>query len=207
MSQVNGSDFDPNAEQLFIEPPGWPKVIGIMSIVFGSISVFCGGAGLAMMPFQGSMMEGMLNGDPPPPTMTLDPGTLGLGVVSLLLNVLLITGGIFLINRRAAGRMMHLAYALIFIPVVVLASLNAIRMQGATEAWAETYPNNQMAESIKQQAGMGLNTGLITAVVNLLIGMAWPLFCIIWFGFVKTKYSHMTGQPEDDVDPMDPAAI
>ena len=200
MSQAP-TGFDPNAEPLFVEPPSWPKVIGIMSIIFGAISVFCGGIGAAFLPFQAGMMESMLEGAPPPPSMNPSALTYGLMAASLLINVLLVVAGIFCVLRNPVARLAHLGYVLVFIPVVIATAVNTMNVQKATEAWAVEYPDNMLAQQTQQQVDMGLNTGLITAIVTIVISLAWPLFCIIWFGFVKTKPNQMTGQP-DEADPF-----
>jgi len=202
MTQFESNDFDPNAEQLFIDPPGWPKVIGIMSIIFGAISVCCGGLGLIATPFLGPIMEGQLNGAPPSPDMTPDLITIGIGVLSLLLNVVLVIAGIVLISRKASGRKLHLLYSLLFVPIVVATSWNALRVQAAKEVWAHDYPDNPIAQGVQKQIDMGIPIAEITAIVILLIALAWPLICIVWFGFVKTKHSHMTGQPDEEHDPV-----
>ena len=147
-------------------------------------------------------MEGQLNGAPPSPDMAPDLITISIGVLSLLLNVGLVIAGIVLVSRKLSGRKLHLLYSLVFIPIVVATSWNALRVQAAKEAWAQDYPDNPIAQGVQQQIDMGIPIAEITAVAILLISLAWPLFCIIWFGFVKTKPSHMTGQPEDEYDPM-----
>ncbi|MFG0307053.1 MAG: hypothetical protein ACF8Q5_12655 [Phycisphaerales bacterium JB040] len=199
------TQFDPNADELFVDPPGWPKVIGILSIVFGSISVFCGGIGAAFLPFQAGMIEGQLNGAPPPPSVEPNAITLGLLAASIAINILLVVAGSMLVLRKPAARMAHLLYVLLFLPVVIFGSINTLNVQKATEEWAQQYPDNPIAQSTLQQMDMGVNMGLIGAVANLLIGLAWPLFCVIWFGFVKTRPHHMTGEAPPD-DPFAPAS-
>lgn len=34
---------------------------------------------------------------------------------------------------------------------------------------------------------------MVGLAIGLFIGLAWPVFCLIWFGFVKTKPEQMTG--------------
>ncbi|MFT5423074.1 MAG: small-conductance mechanosensitive channel [Phycisphaerales bacterium] len=202
MTQFESSDFDPNAEQLFIEPPGWPKVIGIMSIIFGSLSVFCGGIQAVAAPFQGSMVEPMLNGDPMPPGYSFDAVMIGLAIGGGAVNVLLLVAGILLVNRRAAARLAHLVYALLLIPLTVLSGLNGMKVMAAQQDWAKLYPSNDFAKQMTAAGDISATIGTVILLLVILLSLAWPLFCIIWFGLVKTKLRHMTGQPEEEHDPM-----
>ena len=197
---THGSDFDPTASELFIEPPKWPKVVGILSMIFGGISVTCGGLGMIAIPFLGPLMEGALNGAPPSPDLDPDAITLGIGGLSLVLNAVLLIAGFVLIGRKPSGRLLHLVYSLVFIPVAVAASWNALRIQTAKEAWAVEYPDNPTAQGVQQMLDAGIPMGAITAILTLVISLAWPLFCLIWFGLVKTKLHQMTGER----DPHDP---
>lgn len=92
--------------------PKWPKVIGILSIVWGSLGLFCGGVGMAMLPFS-AKLSGMAlkNGEPTPygsiPTIT-DYTITGIGFG---LALLLLFAGIACVSYRPTTRVMHLVYA------------------------------------------------------------------------------------------------
>lgn len=198
MNDSNG--FDPNSAELFTDPPTWPKVVGILSIVFGGLSLFCGSAALAMVPFSKGMIEPQLNGDPMPPSMELTAADMAVAALSLSLNLLLVIAGAGLLNRKAVSRILHFAYAFLFLPVVVGSVLMQFQKQGAMEQWAADYPDNPIAKSVQQQQDLPVPMPLIQALATLIISLAWPCFLVIWFGLFKTKHHHMTGE----APPADP---
>jgi len=198
------TQFDPHAEELFVDPPGWPKLVGILSIVFGGISVFCGGVQMALTPLNTAMIEPALNGAPTPPGYGFDPFALSLQGVSLLLNVLLIIAGIMLVNRKAPAKIAHLVYAVLFVPLVVFTGIHGAKVMEAQQQWAKDYPDNDFARGLTQAGEMTQTIGIAVLFTILLISLAWPLFCLIWFGLVKTKHHHMTGEAAPD-DPFAPA--
>ncbi|MEZ6244144.1 MAG: hypothetical protein R3B57_14005 [Phycisphaerales bacterium] len=179
------------------EAPKWPKVVGIISIVWGALGLLCGVGGLAMMPLSSSFMEPMLEGDPPPPTVSFGPVDYGLAALGPVLAILLIAAGIMTINRKRAGWAGHLLYACISIPLLLFATYNNFQKQAGLEQWAQDYPANKYAEMISKSQGMQQTAGAVTAIVMLVIFLAYPLFCLIWFGLMKTKHEQMTGGVEE----------
>lgn len=61
--------------------------------------------------------------------------------------------------------------------------------------WAQTYPDNQVAQGIasQQQTGAAAVQELIGLVLMIGLGVLIPLFYLIWFGFVKTKRAQYEG--------------
>ncbi len=197
---ASAQDFDPNAEHLFADPPKWPKVVGILSIIFGSIAVLCGALMTASVPFFGGMMEPMLEGDPLPPTMHLNAIDWASTACSMLGNILLIAGGAALVTLKPAARGIHLVYAVLLIVAIVLYAVSAFGKIDDLRVWAETY-NNEMAQNMRQQFQAGGEiTQMIGPAVVSVISVCWPIFCLVWFGIVKTKPSDISGE-------SDPAAV
>jgi len=180
------------------EAPKWPKVVGIISIVWGGIGLLCGGAGLAMMPLGASFMGPMLEGDPPPPTMSFGPVDYAIAALGFGLAVLLIVAGVMTINRKRAGWGAHLAYAAISIPLLLFSTYNNFQKQAGLEQWAKDYPGNPYAESINNTpAGVQQTWSAVGGIIMLVIFLAYPLFCLVWFGLVKPKREQMIGGAED----------
>jgi len=90
--------------------PGWPKAIGITSIVIGGLFVCCGACGLIQLARGPQPVEGMT---PPPQTPLL--GAV-MQVVGFFMSIVLLVAGILLVNRKEAGRWLHLIYAIVSIP-------------------------------------------------------------------------------------------
>ena len=126
-------------------PPAWPKVIGIISIVWGSIGLVCGGCGIASPFFMGVMLQGQ--GELPPslsPTLT----QMALMAFGLLLAILLIVAGVTTMNRKPAGFIMHIGYAVVSIPVTLLGLYFSWKQQAELAQWAVENPDNMIAKSM-----------------------------------------------------------
>ncbi|GJM19653.1 MAG: hypothetical protein DHS20C14_18660 [Phycisphaeraceae bacterium] len=182
------TEFDPADPELFVEAPKWPKVVGILSVVFGSISVFCGGVGIALAPLGVSMAEGQLNGDPPPPNMVIAPIDMVSQGVGFLINILLIIAGSTLLMRKPAARALHLLYGVAFLFAAGLGIWAQMKKQAAMDAYAQQYDN-----IYAQQHGQAGSLALIIGVVMMVAFLCWPAFCLVWFGLTKTKPSDITG--------------
>jgi hypothetical protein len=183
--------FDPNAPGLFVDGPKWPKAVGILSIVFGALSLLCVGGTAAMIPFSSQMISPMLNGDPMPPNAVMTPSKYALIGVALALSVFLLVAGVQLLRRRYASRMMHLIYGLVSVPVVFWSTWVQLADLEATKQWAQQYPGNQYAQSLSMP-GQDIAQA-VGPIIGVVIGLAWPLFCLIWFGLVKTTRAKMLG--------------
>src|SRR3954468_11066775 len=96
---------------LLDEPPAWPKVIGIISIVVASLGLACGVCGLAniaLLPVMENMTKDKLG--PMPAIMKPTGLQMALGVVQMGWPALLLGAGIATVRRRYSGRTMHLVY-------------------------------------------------------------------------------------------------
>ncbi|MCW5777387.1 MAG: hypothetical protein KIS87_13200 [Phycisphaeraceae bacterium] len=182
--------FDPDDPSLFLDAPKWPKVVGIISICWAGLGLFCTGCGLAMIPFWSQMMEPTLEGAPLPPTMVMGPLDWALGAIGLGLTFVLLFAGIATAGRKPVGRTLHLAYGVAALPIVAVNIWNALEKNAAMAQWAADYPNNPMAQG---QTGPGAAFGVaISVAMILLFGLAWPVFCLVWFGLVKRTPESMT---------------
>ncbi|MCL4743011.1 MAG: hypothetical protein KJZ54_12500 [Phycisphaerales bacterium] len=187
--------FDPDDPSLFVEAPRWPKVVGTISIVWACMGLTCAGCGFAVMPFQAQFMEPMLEGAPLPPTMVMGPLDWALAGIGLALTLVLLFAGVTTVGRKSVGRALHLAYAVASIPLVGVNIWNVLDKNAAMAQWAADYPNSPMAQG---QTGPGAAIGMaISVAMILLFGLAWPVFCLIWFGLVKRSAESMTGGTGD----------
>ncbi len=177
--------------------PRWPKVIGIISIIWGSLGMVCGGLGLVILPFSPKLSGlALQNGEPTPygniPTIT----DYSIAAIGLCLAVLLLFAGIACVSHRPVTRRMHLAYGLLSIPVVVWSYLNQQGKLALNLQWAKEYPDNPLAQGFNGQApgaAIGQTVGLVVLIV---LGFGIPLFYLVWFGLVKTRPEQVTGGDE-----------
>lgn len=161
------------------EPPKWPKVVGIFSICWGILGCLCGGCGL-LQPLMMNMM-------PPeqrtqfPPEMISSAQMVGI-VAGMLFNFVLIAAGSTVVARKPVGRVLHLIYAALAIAGFVVGIYFQMQQQAVMEQWARENPDSQFAKQMKAGGNIGM---LIGWVIGGILGLAYPAFCIVWFGLVK----------------------
>ncbi|MEM7621957.1 MAG: hypothetical protein AAF235_02000 [Planctomycetota bacterium] len=199
------TNTDTTAAPASLEPlarrPGWPKPIGIVSIVLGSIAITCGVFGTAMIPLSGAMMGTTLGDVPPPPSTQLSPEiivSMGIGVVT---NILLIVAGIMTLKRNPRGRTLHLAYAIAAVVAVFLGIWAQMSMQAKLDDWIAQYGDSEIGETgmtWREQMQAGQQFQGISLVGGLVVGLAYPLFCIVWFGLIKKDRDAMGSDADDE---------
>lgn len=168
------------------QPPSWPKVIGIISMVFAGLGLFCVGCG-ALSPALMSMIPAEAQSRMPP--MLFSPPiiqwvNLALGA---MLAVYLLVSGVVLLSRNPAARTMFLIYGALGTLLSIWSMYWQINLQSQMTEWAQQNPDTDYAKS--QQGAGGAVGQIIGWTLGLLFGFAWPLFCLIWFGAVKKKGS------------------
>lgn len=183
-------------EDVVVEVPSWPKVLGIVSICWGVLSLGCVGCGIIGPALQSAMIPPEQAKDmpilPPDPMQYVQ---LGLGGVFA---ILLIAAGAMTAARKAAGRTLHLVYALASFPMLALSIWVVLRQQVAMDQWIADNPDSPFAAQMKTMSGIGPTIGIAMAVV---FGLAYPAFLLIWFGLVKRTRESMTGIPAEAGEP------
>ncbi len=202
------SDHAPPSPDFAPPPPRWPKPIGVISLVLGIIAVTCGVLGIGMTfagsALMGSLMGGQLPPGTPPPPMAppLDAVMLTSAVVGFITNTTLIVAAAALLRRMPKGRSLHLVYALFGIVAAFFGAYAGHHGQqtqlAAMEAWladhGHTEVGQQIAQSQQAQAGVQSTMQLVFLAVFTFIALAWPVFCIIWFGMIKRDSDAITGE-------------
>ncbi len=188
---------DPNTPPLYVSPeaeaiagemdglprPAWPKVIGIISIVFGSIGVICGGVGIGWQLLAPGFMSQMAGGAPPA-LMSPSPVQLGVGAVSTLWTIVLIVAGAMTLARKPAGRTAHLAWAGVAMIFGAIGIYMQVKMNADIATWVADNPDSDFAKQPQMP--------IIGYICGGFFGFAWPLFTIVWFGLIKKKASDLT---------------
>lgn len=190
--------IDPREDAEFVPPPAWPKVIGVISMLFAGLGLVCGGLGFAFSVFGAGMVSGALEGDPPPPTMVFGPADYAVAGLGLVLSVLLLFAGIMLFGRRPIGRTLHLVYAVCAIPLNIFAVINSMTKQADAVQWAKDFPNNPIAQQMNAGGAANEIGQIVGLVLGLGLGVGVPLFYFVWFAAIKTKPVQITGT-EDGV--------
>lgn len=180
-----GDDWD------FAEAPGWPKVVGIISIILGALGLVCGGAGIVWMAVGPGMMQGSaqnMQGGMPPVLLQMNVPVLALTAVGTAWSILLVVAGAMCAGRKPMARSLHLLWALGTVVLTIVNTKFQLDIQADIAEWIKDNPNSDFAQYAQRGGG-----GMVGLAIGLFIGLAWPVFCLIWFGFVKTKPEQMTG--------------
>lgn len=173
------------------DPPAWPKVIGIISIVLGSLGLLCNGCGGAMLvatPYLLQMGEEQFG--PAPDVLKPPMAQIALLPIALIMSILLLVAGISLVRRKAAARLMHLVYAVV---TLINTGIGAVIGMGTLQklaAWKAANASDQWAGQIN------MGQQYFTFAFAIALGLAYPAFLLIWFGLVKKKASDMGQLPE-----------
>jgi amino acid transporter len=170
------------------ERPSWPKVVGIVSILWGALGLVCNGCGVAS-PLLMGMVQMPPEMGPMPDVMKPGLGQLVLAGIGLAMSVVLIIAGVATLQRQNAGRTLHLLWSVVNLVLVVVAIVMTLIVMGEQAAWVKDNPDSPWA---KQYSPFATYIGIAFTVV---LGGAWPVFCLIWFGLVKKTQESMLREP------------
>jgi len=162
-------------------PPGWPKGVGITSIVWGSLGMLCGvcGVGGILMQSWAFQLAAEKNG-PAPDVLRTPPIQAVFAVIGTGFALVLLFGGISTVRRKAVGRMLHIVWAALSLLMSIPSTIVGVQAMLAQAAWKADNATDPWAQQIKPEIG------LVILVIMTLLALAWPVFCLFWFG-VKGK--------------------
>lgn len=196
MSQINLPPTVPPTTEftdLPAELPKWPKVVGILSISWGGFWLLCGGCGIVGAFIGPMMMPPEMKDKMPPTTITL-PQVVGM-VAGMANAVLLIVAGAMTVGRKRIGRTLHLLYASISIPLLVIGVFQQFQQQAVTQQWLRENPDNPVAKQMQASAAFGPIIGIAFALLIL----GYVVFLFVWFGAIKRKAEDMGVVPADEI--------
>jgi hypothetical protein len=164
------------------EPPRWPKVVGIISMCWGSLAILGGlcavGKGVldSMNTSAASASAGPM-GPPPAVLQPTVPELISQGAGSLWAGVLL-AAGIATLMRRSSGRVLHLVYAAVSLVLSLIGFLLLAAKLSAMGQWIQDNPSEKWAGMLKIVRVVMVIMVLVFAVP----GLGWLVFCAVWFG-------------------------
>lgn len=171
---------DPILDPYDNEPPAWPKIVGIVSIVVSGLGLMCGGCAVGGLLFQGNLLKmAEQQMGPVPPPMLASPIQIAAAAAGLVWALVLLTAGIMLVSRRPIARPLHLLYSVGAIVLGAIGMALTVQQQAAVAEWLRQNPDSQWG---KHQSSLGNAIGLAVAAV---LSFAYPLFVLIYFGVVK----------------------
>ncbi|XVJ60241.1 MAG: hypothetical protein HEQ23_12935 [Tepidisphaera sp.] len=188
-------------EEVYVEVPQWPKIVGILSIIWGSLGTCCGGMGTVYFMFMPQILKAAEQQmGPAPKELVPSPPMIGMLAFGVVVTIILIIAGALTIKRSSAGRLAHLVYAVLSIAGTAAYTYFAIQYQNNLQAWVQANGDSQWASQGGAQMGAGAQN--VMTALTVALSVAWPVFCLIWFGLVKRTRESMTGVPE--ADPLAP---
>lgn len=163
MEQSGPGSAIPVSEYLETEPPKWPLVLGILSILWGGVGVIFGIAGSV------SLLNDARGSQP---DVTNSPLAISFAVLGALVALALLVGGVQLLRRRAMAIGLLKAWVVLSLVVQVGSSAFTIRHRDAFEEALREKMQMQMDEQAAKAGGkaVALPAGMEKAM--LLGGMA-----------------------------------
>lgn len=179
----------PTRPGMVAEPParqsGWPKVIGIIAIVLGSLGIL-GAVYGAVSPLVMGPLARMMPAEHAAGVEAMQEFSVRVVLVSLLalaVAVWLLVGGIALVKRRRSSRKTCLTWAVVKMLFVVLNSVISYAMvEAQMEAMMQQSPNTP-----GMPAGFMSGFSAIGLVFGICWGWALPVFMLIWFSRGEIK--------------------
>lgn len=120
----------------------WPKVIGIFSLFYAILGMFCGLATTTWALAGTAMLAGLMDADISMP-MSLKIFYLTAAALGLILSIMLLTAAVGLLRRKSSGVRRHLRWALWRMLLILAASI----------AGLVTAPSNVQLEKAMAEAG------------------------------------------------------
>lgn len=185
---------EPLDAQIELAPTSWPKVVGILSMVWGGLGLTCLACGIGGILIGPALMPPELKEGPLPPNMRMAPWQAGMFVVGFGLSVLLIVAGVQAMRRNMAGRTLHMIWASCSLLLTFVNIYFGWRQVIEVEQWVRDNPTSPFAKG--PQLSRGANMALVIGL-NC-IGLIWPVFLLIWFGAIKRTKESFGAAPNAD---------
>ena len=180
--------------QIDLAPTSWPKVIGILSIVWGGLGLTCLACGIGGILIGPAMMPPEMREGPLPPSMRIAPWQAGMFAFGFILAILLIVAGVQTMRRNMAGRSLHMLWAAVSILLTLTNIYFGWRQVIEVEQWMRDNPTSPFAKG--PQLSRGSSMALVFALNG--IGLIWPTFLLIWFGLLKRTKASFGASPNAD---------
>ncbi len=162
----------------------WPKVIGIICIVFGSLGSlggFCGALGSLLQGFIGRVAQNAGQSQETLEAMArYTPYTAAANILGLGVAVVLLVGGIGLVKRLRWSRAALLHWSWMKMLVAILVGVLGYLMQQAQFEAMQNDPN--FSGQMPAMFGSFMRAaGAVGLVLQIVWSWALPIFTLIWF--------------------------
>jgi hypothetical protein len=174
------------------EPSKWPKVIGIVSIILGSLELLLGVVGTTFMFFTPKLVEMGTQNDPSAAawaeeidwSITMGTDVFLSAVVGVIWSIVLLTSGVMLVRRSRNARFTNLLWAAIRLFLSAAGIYMTLRNLPRWVEHLETLSaqGNELATMMLDQANATVSIAII-----VILGVPYPLFILVWFLRPKIK--------------------
>lgn len=194
----------PVEPQLAKERPSWPVTVGVISIVWASLGLLCGVPGAVLPLFTEQMMNFAAQAneidEPFPDVFKPSGAVIAITILRVLWVVILLVAGIMTVKRAQHGKATHVIYALGSAVLTILATILAVQTALDQAQWIKDNPDSPWADFLGGGGAPGMQGGLTVAssVIDGVVSLVWPVFCLIWFGLMKKDPAEGTTQAQDD---------
>lgn len=186
--------IQPIEPEIELAHTSWPKVVGILSIVWGGLGLTCLACGVGSLLFMPAMLPEEMRNQPLPPNMRIAVWQAVMFAIGFVMSILLIVAGVQTLNRSMAGRSLHMIWAVASILLTLVNIYFGWKQMIEMEQWMNDNPDSKFAQGPRMSRGT--STAMIVGLNS--IGLVWPAFCLIWFGAVKrTQASFGAAAPKD----------
>lgn len=172
------------------KPSQWPKLIGIIGILFGALALLQSAMAPLMIPFTRKSMESTI-GDDEAMLEKLDAYMTDLtalstlsAIIFALLAIVLIVGGVLLIKRQRAAKHLLLAWAVIKIVAGLFINFKNYGLTKTQLEFLMPTMEGSGSEALNNITNISATVGLIGGSIWLI---ALPVFLLIWFSRARIR--------------------
>lgn len=180
------------AGELPPKPATWPKVVGIIFIVFGALGIMQGCMGVFSMLMLGTMAGMMPQGEGQQmfeSIAAMQPWLVAVAMITFCIAIILLVAGIGVVMRKSWGRTTALGWAMAKMVLVVFSGIVNYMMQKLQfEQMQEMMANDPNAAQTMPMAGSFMTwISIFTIVFTIIWGWILPVFTLIWFSRSKIR--------------------
>jgi len=199
MSQFGNMPPNFGEPDLLGEARSWPKVIGIISIVWASLGLLCN----SCTALSAVLTPVFMNMAPPQMQQQMQQQmasqntlfNIVTGLLGVAMSVVLMYAGIQTMRYRWKGRMLHLVWAGLSVVLGIGGSIfgYGVMKQQVAAQLAQMQNDPNMAKMQPMIETMAYATfGCV-----VLFSLAYPLFILVWFGLIKKRPEDMGPPPQE----------
>lgn len=169
----------------FETPTVWPRVIGIVSIVWGTLTLTCAGCGVLGIAFNAAGLNPASSQPNPPPTAVISGQMVVQVVTGLSTALLLLVAAIFTLRRSIVGRTLHLVWSVLSLLLFPLSLWLIYTQHVQTQQWMRDNAHTPEAKAMAAFTSADSDVSFYVQAGLASIFLLYPIFVLVWFTLVK----------------------